>query len=61
MTFSNLSPETAALIKAGILTPVVAVQAGEHLTPAQMRGLWAAHRQQQRTARAALAAWCRAV
>ena len=61
MIFSNLSQETASLVKAGILAPTVALQAGEHLTPAQLRGLWAGHRQQQRTAREALAAWCRTV
>lgn len=61
MTFSNLSPETAALVKAGILAPTVALQAGEVLTPCQVRGLWAAHRQQQRAAQAAIAAWRRAV
>lgn len=61
MTFSNLSPETAALVRTGILTPAVAIQAGEYLTPAQMRALWANHRRQQDAAREALAAWRRAV
>lgn len=61
MQFRTLSSETAALLSAGILTPAVAIQAGEFLTPAQMRGLWATHRRQQDVARAALAAWRRAV
>lgn len=61
MTFSNLNPETAALVKAGILAPTVAIRAGEYLTPAQMRHLWAKHRRQQNAAREALAVWRRAV
>jgi hypothetical protein len=52
---NNLSPETLALINAGILTPAVATAAGELMTDRRRVIAWQRHRLQAKTAATALA------
>lgn len=55
MQLPSLDSKTAAMVQAGILAPTSALLAGESLSDAQKRHLWARHMSRQREAAATMA------